>query len=543
MKKIVIIIVVILAVAAVYFMRFGKGQQNGGGFQEQKTPVAVTVIEPQLLESTVALTGTLNPASSVSVSARTNGKVNYVVGRTGTKVSRGQVIARIDTADLNIQLKNANAAMNSAKARLQQAEATYTQQRVSTDNGIITAKANLSAAEARLAQAKSTYNSTTATLASQVKQAEEALITAQNRLSSVKSGARSQEREIAEASLRTAEANLSKAKTDYNSMKSLYDNGAISKNTFLGYETALQIAEQQYNTAKQSHALTLEGARPEDITIAESGVRQAQAAVDAAKANLTQGDVQKDNVLIAETGVQQAKAALENAKSAIYADQVRDKDILAAKAGIQQAQAQVDTIKQNISYATVTSPVNGVIEARSVEVGQNVMAGSSLFTVSTDSSFYFEAEVSELEASSLKAGAPVSITIDALRDENITCLIEKIVPIVDSRTRQFTVRVIVPAAQGIYAGMFARAEVISGRIPSAIIVPRNAIIERNNKQYAFIVNGGKAKEVEVELGTIVKSNVQILSGLKFGDELITGGQQGLVDGDMIEVEETNVSED
>ena len=537
MKKVIIIIAILLVAVAVFFVITKKNSADMA-MQEQKTPVAVTIIEPQLFESTVALTGTLHPASSVSVSARVGGKATYVIGRTGTKVSRGQVIARLDTADLSIQLKNANAAVNSAKARLQQAEAAYTQQRVSTDNGIITAKANLEAAEARLAQAKSTYNSTTATLNSQVKQAEEGLISAQNRLQSVKSGARTQEKEIAQASLRTAEANLSKAQTDYNSMKNLYDNGAISKNTFLGYETALEIARQQYNTAKQSHDLTMEGARPEDVTIAESSVRQAQAAVDAARANLTQADVQKDNVLIAETGVRQAKAALENAKSAIYADQVRDKDILAARAGVQQAQAQADSIRQNISYATITSPVNGVIEARSIEVGQNVMAGSPIFTVTTDSSFYFEAQVSELEASSIKAGDPIKISIDALQDEQVTCLIEKVVPVIDSKTRQFTVRVIVPAVNGIYAGMFARAAAVSERVPNSIVVPRNAVVERDDKQYVFIASEGKAKEVEVKLGAIVKSDVQILSGLNFGDKLITGGQQGLINDDDIEIEDT-----
>jgi len=535
MKKTVffILAIILIAVVALVIINAGRTKTVPG---EQKTPVAVITVLPETLNATVNVTGDLKPATSVDVSSRVGGQLTYVVGRSGTKISKGQVIARVDSTDMKIQLKNANAALNSAKARLSQAEATYVQQRVSTDNGVLTAQANLSAAKARLAQAKSTYESSVKTLNAQLKQAEEGLVSAESRLDLIKTGARPQERELAEANVRSAKANMSKAQTDYDSMKNMYDNGAVSRNTFLSYETALTIAKEQYNNAMQSLDLVKEGATSQDIQMAESAVRQAKAAVDAAKANVSQSDVQKDNVLIAETGVAQASAALESAKSSVYIDKVRDKDITAARAGIQQAQAQVDNVKQSISYATITSPVSGVIQTINVERGQNIGAGTPLFTVATDSSFYFESQVSELEASSLKAGDPISITIDALSDVKVSGYVDKIVPVVDNKTRNFTVRVVMPTVEGLYSGMFARGIATTDSIPSTIVIPRNAVTERNNISYVFIAKDDVAIEKEIKLGIISGSNVQVLSGIEFGDQLIVSGQQGLADKDKILIE-------
>jgi HlyD family secretion protein len=508
----------------------------------------VKAVIPRLLEARVEVTGTLQPNDEVEVGTRYAGRMAWVIGKAGTRVEKGQLVARLEDHDAKTQVRAATAALQAAKARLEQAKAAVLQQATATDTGIATAQAGVEAAEARLEQAKTSAAAQDASAKAQVKAADAAVDAAKSRLTLLKNGSRTQERRIAEQNVSLAQATYNLDKANFDRYQQLFEKGAVSKAILDGAETKMKVSEAQLQAAKQQLSLVQEGPRQEDITTAEAAVRQAQEGLDTAKANLKQVDVAYANVEIAKTGVSQAKAALEAAKAARQVNVMRDKDVLAAQAAVQQAREALTAATQTLDYMYIYSPVSGVVASRLADAGQSMGSGEPVMMISTNNTLYFEAQVSELEAPRLRAGQQVTLTVDALQGDRgnlyagktartFSGSVEKVVPVVDARTRNFTVRVIVPRSDALFPGMFTRGSIVVARHADAVVVPKDALVKRDGRTLVFVAEGDTARERDVTLGASDAAAVQVLHGVLPGDHLIIAGQQSLKDGDKISATE------
>jgi HlyD family secretion protein len=509
-------------------------------------PVSVQSVRPVDFTERVAMTGTLQPVNSVNVGPRIAGRIAWVIGDEGTPVHRGDVLVRMDDMDARSQVRVAQAAVKAAQARLAQAKAAALQQLTATGSSILTAQAGVEAAVARVKQAKTTADATDATTHAQIKAAEATLDAATARLNALKNGARGQEKAIAENAVALAKVQYESDRDDYDRYKKLFADGAISKSVLDKTEAKMKIAKAQLDSAQQQASLVQTGARQEDIDAAQAAVRQAQEGVTLAKAGLKQVDVAKANVEIAETGVSQAKAALESAKASRQTNIMRDQDVMAASQAVMQAQDALKIAIQALDYTQVLAPVDGVVAARLADAGQAVGSNAAVLQISTNQSLYFEARVSELEATRLAPGQQAQVAVDALQSDRsnvyndagasaIMGTVDKVVPVVDARTRQFAVRVVVPRTRALFPGMFARASIITARHTGALTVPKDALIEREGKQYLFVAAGDTAHRRAVVLGAASDGLVEVKSGLAAGDQVVIVGQQTLLDGDKVSV--------
>ncbi|HEX2950937.1 MAG TPA: hypothetical protein VHV83_15445, partial [Armatimonadota bacterium] len=196
-----------------------------------KIPVTASLLVPRDLEESIEVTGSLQPANEVTVGPRNPGKIVWIIGKAGTKVRQGQIVARLDQTDADIQLRSSLAALHAAQARLEQAKASFIQQRTATDSGIQNAMAALAAAEARLQQAKTTRDATATTTNAQIAQAQQAYNAAHSRLQALLNGSRSQEKQIAENNRRLTKATLDNDQLNYDRLKTLYLQGAVAKSS------------------------------------------------------------------------------------------------------------------------------------------------------------------------------------------------------------------------------------------------------------------------------------------------------------------------
>ena len=512
-------------------------------------PVSVITIKPVDLDEKVDVTGSLQPTSEVTVGCRYAGRIGAILVKEGTPVKRGMVVARMEQQDNEAQLASAKAAVRAAQAHLEQAKAAVLQQKTATDSGIQTARAGVDAAKAKLNQARVTADSTEASMQAGVKAAQAALDVANSRLTELKNGSRSQERAVAENQVAVAKANLDGAQRDYTRYKDLFDQGAVARSQLDKYETALAVARAQYNSALQQLSLVKEGSRQEDIDAGMAAVRQAEEGLASARANLKQIDIARANVQIADTGVEQAQAALSLAIASRHIDVMRDKDVQAAVAALAQAKDSQINSQNLLNYTDIVSPVDGVVVKKVAEAGQSVAANISILTISTNGSLYFEASVSELQATHLRSGQPVLLAVDALQGDpsniyggdtdsgrHITGMVERVVPVVDAHTRNFNVRITVPRAKDLYPGMFARGSIIVMRHPQCVAVPKDAMLEKDGQQVVFVANNGTARKCTIKPGVSDGGNyVQAISGVSLGDQVITIGQQSLQDGDKVKV--------
>lgn len=512
-------------------------------------PVAVAPLALTSIEERVDVTGTLKAATQITVSPRVGGRIDWIVGKEGTAVKRGEVVARLDDTDIRTQVRAAKAGLEAAHARLEQAKAAAEQQLVSTDSGIRNAQAELLSAQARLKQAQATASATEATSEAQVKTAQATLDAAQSHLDLVKNGARTEERAVAENNAELAQATYENDRANFERYKNLYDQKAIARSLLDNAETKMKVSAAQYKSAKEQLAMIKIGARQEDIASAEANVRQAEEGLISARANLKQVEVAKANVEIARAGMAQARAMLASAKAARQVNIMRDKDVLAAQSTVTQAREALTSALQAQDYTLVYSPVDGVVSTRIADVGESIGSNDPVLSIASEQSLYFEAGISELEATRLRAGQSVVLSVDALqgsranmfadaKTRTITGMVEKVVPVVNDRTRTFLVRILVPRDGQLFPGMFARGAVVVARHAGILAVPKDALVKRGEQEVVFVIEGDTARERPVTLGASTEELVQVLSGLNAGDQIVTIGQRTLLNGDRVRVNST-----
>ena len=161
------------------------------------TPVSVMTLKPSNIDEVVQVTGTLQPEDEVTVGTRAEGRMAWLIGKAGTPVHRGQIVARMESQDAEVALRSAQAAYHAALAHLDQARAAHAQQQTATSSGKADAQAALNAAKARRQQSEVTADATEATMTAQLNSARDTLKSAQAKYDEVVHGSRTQEKAIA----------------------------------------------------------------------------------------------------------------------------------------------------------------------------------------------------------------------------------------------------------------------------------------------------------------------------------------------------------
>ena len=450
-KTFVFIISIYLMIAAGLISHYGSlcyaqaasAQKNTG---EAEVPISVGDAGQQLL-----LVGDIEPQARVFVFPKVPGKIEQLNVEVGSAVREGDVLAVIEHEELELGVRQARAIVESAKASLEQAEALS---EINVTSKTEQAQAGLSAARATYEQAKDLSLTQTRT---QVAQAQALLEAAKATLRKAEEGARKQERKQVEAALEQAKANLANARSNYDRAKKLYEQGAISKQTYEGAETQFSVAEAQYETAVQQLDLVQEGAREEDIEAAKAQVRQAEAALEMAKRMEDTRSWERD-IALAEAQLQQAEAVFKVASAAEKA-RTWEAEIRRAEMAVEQAKAGLDLAQKKLSDATITAPISGIISMRNTDLGGMAAPQSPIFEVVDMDVVKAEVSIVESDLHKIKVGYEALVSVDALQ-EPMSGKVTLISPTLDKMTRTTMVEISIENKDHkLRPGMFARAKV------------------------------------------------------------------------------------
>jgi RND family efflux transporter MFP subunit len=444
---------------------------TGAVLADPAKSVVVSVPKVEDIEDVININGEVVTSDESAISAVGSGKLAAVYVNDGDSVSAGQVIALLDSENLQQATAQARASLASATSQLSQAKA-----------------------NARLAPDRST---------AAVRQAEAALKSAKAQLSKALKGARPEEQEQAQNNLRAAKSNLETAKKNLERVRTLVKEGALAESQLdtakNGYESALA----QYENALAASSISKSAIRPEDIETARESVRQA------------------------EQGVASAKAS--KSLDVTLMDQVRT-----AEAQVQSARAQVAVAEKNLREASIRAPYSGRIYGKPVQAGTVVAPGTPIARIVGGQGIYFEGQVPSDKIGRVTPGTSVYIRTDA-GSESYNGKVISVSPQGDSVGRLFNARVIFTNGSGaVRPGMFAKGSVVLNRIAGATVVPDSAVLTKDGKRYVVVAEGSKAKRVFVTVGIRLGDQVQI-EGLPSSAQLITKGQEGLVDGSLIKV--------
>lgn len=221
------------------------------------------------------------------------------------------------------------------------------------------------------------------------------------------------------------------------------------------------------------------------------------------------------------------KAAMAEARRA-------DESYAQLQARRRQGAAELSTAQTFGSYARITAPTDGVVTARKVDVGDQAAPGMHLLTVENNSSFEVQASVEEERIGQIKPGDRALVTLPTLQ-RSIEAPVTYVSPGVDSASRTYLVRILLPRDTSLRSGLFARVSFAAGQ-RAGITVPRSAIREHGQLDAVYVLTGdGEARFRLVTLGKRHGEEVEVLSGLQPGERVATSNVSRLSDGTKVSV--------
>lgn len=246
--------------------------------------------------------------------------------------------------------------------------------------------------------------------------------------------------------------------------------------------------------------------------------------------------------------LERARAQLEQAQAqfaelTLFDDEIEDAELRAerrrmarAKSGLSAAEIAVREAELNVERATIRAPFAGAVANLAIVPGERVQQRDSIAEVVDLSRIRIEVQALETEVPFLEEGREARVTLSAFPDTALRGRVASINPVVDPRTRTARVTVMVPNPErAIKPGMYARVRIAARLYPNRIMVPREAILERDNRTLVFVFepsseggDQGLAKWTYVTTGLENEQYVEVVPGE--GTTVPDPGQRVLTEG-------------
>lgn len=282
----------------------------------------------------------------------------------------------------------------------------------------------------------------------------------------------------------------------------------------------------------------------------------AKARLQQAKSDFARAETNRKAGIISLADYEQQRTALATAEAAA----------LAAQRRFDQSRAGLRDATIYLAKSTITAPMDGVVTARRIELGETAVigvqnqAGTVLLTISDMSKVEAEMEVDEASIPSVKLGQEAQVRIDAYPNQTFQGQVTEVggSPILKTSLNEatkFKVKVwIKNPPLTIKPGLSAQADIFTGSRDQALAIPFQALVMREIKlkpgetrqpgapreeEGVFLMEEGKAKFAAVKTGLMGDLSVEVISGLKGGETLITGPNRSLRDlkgGEAVRVE-------
>ena len=213
---------------------------------------------------------------------------------------------------------------------------------------------------------------------------------------------------------------------------------------------------------------------------------------------------------------------------------------LQAKNNMESMAKRIATVKQQVAMNYITSPINGRVEEVNLKIGSSVSPGIPAFRIVNFSKVKVEAEISEAYSDNVKVGNDVLIEFPDLNIETEAKL-DFVGKFINPNNRSFKIECRLKPEKGVEyrANMLAVMKINNYSNLNAIVIPFNIIQSSVKGDFVYVViekNKKKYAEIRwIEKSIIYNGEVEVVSGLKKGDKVITHGFNNLKDGSEIQI--------
>jgi len=315
-------------------------------------------------------------------------------------------------------------------------------------------------------------------------------------------------------------------------------------------------ANESKGTVEQaeSNLRTTEGATvPESVVKAQTDVESTRTARDNAKKVLDSREQLFKEGALAQRLVDESRVAYSQAESQLQAAQehlrtlqsvAKEEQIKSAAAQVQSAKAHLDSQETQVAYSRVTSPISGIVADRPLNVGEMANPGSPLLTIVDISRVVARVDVPQGEASAVKVGQTAALTQPDSKEE-VQGKVAVVSPATDpnSTTVQVWIQIDNPGER-LKPGMAMHAAIATEVYKAASVVPAVAILpgEEGGTAVLTVSPDNIAHKRTVTLGVRQGNQVQVLSGVNPGEEVVVVGGLGLDDKAKVKIITTAVEE-
>ena len=290
----------------------------------------------------------------------------------------------------------------------------------------------------------------------------------------------------------------------------------------LGYLDAVFVDRGDKVKKGQLLALVRPSDLPDQLAASRGALAQTQANVALARANYERAQQLAPSGVVSQQQLQQAAAALATAEAQEAA-----------------ARAQTGALGVRLGETRIQSPLDGVVAARKLDpgalVGPTAGTGTILTVARIDTLRVFIA-VREREAAGVTVGKDAHVEVDALPGKSFSGKVVRLAPGFDPASRTLEAEVHLQNPDGVLRpGMYGRGAVVLEVHPSVPVLPVAAMQISNAQKYVFVLNGDKVERRAVQTGYDGGNWLEVLSGLKAGEEVVVAGADGLADGAAVRV--------
>jgi len=511
MKKKIILVLILVIFLIIYGVYKGFSKKEKSGFTLAK------VLKGNVSQE-ISVTGTVKQGEEINLAFKNSGRIEKILVKVGDSVKTGEVLVRLDTAQLEIQLQESKASLEIAQAKLDKLLAGSSQEEIkSAETDVNNAQISLTTAEENLSQA---YGSALNTL-------DDSYLKIYNSYNTADSIQRTYFTTDDQDGLKVKE-NKYLIKSTMDRVKPYIDTAkSDSKNDNI--DTALSETKKALDVIADSLGI-IRGICEDPLyrdrvsSTDKTSLDTRRTDINTARTNIT---TSQQTISLKELSIDSAEGALQVAKDnlAVVKAKPRQEDIDLYQAQVNQAQSELNLLKAQIEDAILISPTNGEItqiNKRIGEIAQPALA-ESVISLLPNNPFQITVDVYEEDIVKISIGNSVDINLTAFPNEIFKGKVISIDPaekIKEGVVYYETTIDFENPPEKIKPGMTTDLTITAMTKENVLIIPKAAIEEKDNKTIVQVAKGKNLENREIEIG--LKGNndmVEVISGLKEGEEV------------------------
>jgi multidrug resistance efflux pump len=491
--------------------------------------IEIVAVQRGSLATSVTAVGSVRPGAEAVLSFEIGGRVSETLVRAGQEVQRDETLVRLDPAQLELQVRSAQASLDAARAQLAQIQAGPKPEEIRIAEGqLASAQAALDQAIAQRAQLiTGTKDSEIVLAQAQVDAARSGVTQLLRKVEQTRAQDPAPETEIASVEVERAKIALDEAQDEYGkALDRPWEDQEIRDSW------AKQVEQAQLNyrqaQAQLQRALNSEKAFSIGLQVLEAQIEEAESALASARVQLQRtidSDAPRRDASDAAVQAARARRDIAQAQLDLLLAGATAYEVATAQANVDQVGVALDSAQLELECATLRAPHDGIVSEVDVELGESVGPHLPVVTMVSQAGFSVEADVDEADIRWLQLGQTVEITLDAFPGRELTGRIVALLPagLLDLGVVSYrTVIAIDATGLPLRSGMTANVTIVRESREDVLLVPNRAIWidTESGRPYVERSVDGEIVVSFIEQGLVNEEYSEVMHGLQEGDRLI-----------------------